>query len=421
MANMLITEKQMKMLSKKLISEALGVPDYVLDAAEILYDKVKEHIQSINDVQEEYEFDGSVDFVLGGKKKVKIDSYNLTVNIEEFDGYEGVLDIMSMGVAGRFEFNRDKYMKENEMLSLLELTITYAVGEGWDPKDLIVVLEKDKEEHIASLAHELKHKYDKQAKQFSLIGDDAEYQATQRKGNFGIKVIDNVFFRYMYYISGIENLVRPTEIASSMKSKNITKSKFMDFLRENRVYNELVEIRKFTFDDFITRLKEEEDRMDALLDHIDEDPSNMTIDEKINRVLEVVYIDLVNNRMEMFVKMTEHHMDTMIKFGAQLGLLPPNLQGRVEELKKTDEIRQKFLNYTIKFKNNPTKFFENEIENFNFVSNKILKKISKLYAMAKDDEQVTESIINWDLHQKLMEKRYGKRKIETEIKDWKIK
>jgi hypothetical protein len=195
----------------------------------------------------------------------------------------------------------------------------------------------------------------------------------------------------------------------------------MDFLRENRVYNELVEIRKFTFDDFITRLKEEEDRMDALLEHIDEDPSNMTIDEKINRVLEVVYIDLVNNRMEMFVKMTEHHMDTMIKFGAQLGLLPPNLQGRVEELKKTDEIRQKFLNYTIKFKNNPTKFFENEIENFNFVSNKILKKISKLYAMAKDDEQVTESIINWDLHQKLMEKRYGKRKIETKIKDWKIK
>jgi hypothetical protein len=416
MANILITEKQMKTLSKKLISEALGVPDYVLDAAEILYDKVKEHIQSIDDAQEEYEFDGYVDFVLGGKKKVEIDSYKLKVNVEEFNGYEGVLDIMSMGVAGRFNFSRDKYMKENEMLSLLELTITYAVGENWDPKDLIVELEKNKEDHISSLAHELKHKYDQQAKQFSLIGDDAEYQATQRKNNFGIKVIDNVFFRYMYYISGIENLVRPTEIASSMKSKNITKSKFMDFLRENRVYNELVEIRKFTFDDFITRLKEEEDRMDALLEHIDEDPSNMTIDEKINRVLEVVYIDLVNNRMEMFVKMTEHHMDTMIKFGAQLGLLPPNLQGRVEELKKTDEIRQKFLNYTIKFKNNPTKFFENEIENFNFVSNKILKKISKLYAMAKDDEQVTESIINWDLHQKLMEKRYGKRKIETKYR-----
>ena len=41
--------------------------------------------------------------------------------------------------------------------------------------------------------------------------------------------------------------------------------------------------------------------------------------------------------------------------------------------------------------------------------------------MAKDDEQVSESILNWDLHQKVMEKKYGKRKIETEIRDWKLK
>jgi hypothetical protein len=49
-------------------------------------------------------------------------------------------------------------------------------------------------------------------------------------------------------------------------------------------------------------------------------------------------------------------------------------------------------------------------------ANKMLKKISKLYAMAKDDTQVTESILNWDLHQKLMEKKRGKRRIDTEIK-----
>jgi hypothetical protein len=37
--------------------------------------------------------------------------------------------------------------------------------------------------------------------------------------------------------------------------------------------------------------------------------------------------------------------------------------------------------------------------------------------MAKDNkESVSESIINWELHQKLMEKKYGKRKIETEFK-----
>ena len=37
--------------------------------------------------------------------------------------------------------------------------------------------------------------------------------------------------------------------------------------------------------------------------------------------------------------------------------------------------------------------------------------------MAKDNkESVSKSIINWELHQKLMEKKYGKKKIETEFK-----
>ena len=173
------------------------------------------------------------------------------------------------------------------------------------------------------------------------------------------------------------------------------------------------EIKNFSFQDFINQLKESEDRLDALLEHVDEDPSDMTMDQKINRVLEVAYIDLVNNRMEMFVKMTEHHMDDMIRFGSQLGMIPSHLQDKVKEIEKTDEIRQKFLNYVMKYKKNPTKFFEDEIENFQYVANKMLKKIGKLYAMAKDDEQVSESILNWDLHQQIMEKKYGKRKIHT--------
>jgi hypothetical protein len=298
----------------------------------------------------------------------------------------------------------------------LELTITFAVGENWEPEGLIRKMEEERDEHVSSLAHEIKHKYDKQSKQFGLMGPDAEYQATQRRGNFGIPAIDRVFYRYMYYIHAIENLVRPTEVAYTMKRKNITKSQFKEFLENNRVYRELVEIKNFTFDDFISQLKEQEERLDKLIEHIDEDPSNMTLDEKINRVLEVAYIDLVNNRMELFMIMTEHAMDDFLKFGSQLGLLPSGTEEKVKQLEKTDEVRQKFLKYVMKYEKNPTKFFENEIENFQYVANKMIKKISKLFAMAKDDEPVSESIINWELHQQLLEKKYGKRKIETEIK-----
>ena len=407
----IITENQLKF-----INEALGVPDNILDAAEMLYDIVERDIKSIDSVEEEYEFDGEIELELGDKHKVMIDSYELKVKIEEIEDQEGVLDIISMGMGGGFGFNRDVYMKETEPSTTLELTITFAVGENWEPEGLIKKMEEDRVEHVASLAHEIKHKYDKQSKQFGLIGPDALYQATQRRGNFGIPVLDRVFFRYMYYIHGIENLVRPVEVASLMKSKNITKSQFREFIENSRVYRELVEIKKFTFEDFINQLKDSEDRLDALLNHIGEDSSSMTIDQKIDRVLEVAYIDLVNNRMEMFVRMTEHHMDNMIKFGAQLGLLPSHLKKDAKKLQKTDEIRQKFLSQTMKYEKNPTKFFKDEIENFQYIANKMLKKISKLYAMAKDDEQVSESILNWDLHQKIMEKKYGKRPIHTEYK-----
>jgi len=412
----IITESQLKF-----INEALGVPDNILDAADMLYDVVEQDIKTINTIQDEYTFDGEINFELGDKKKIKIDSYILTVKIEEIENEEGVLDIVSMGMEGAFGFNRDVYMKENEPSTILELTITFAVGENWKPEGLIKKMEEERDEHVASLSHEIKHKYDKQSKQFGLIGQDAEYQATQIRGTFGIPAIDRVFYRYMYYIHAIENLVRPTEVAYSMRRKNITKSQFKEFLENNRVYKELLEIKNFSFDNFISQLKEQEERLDKLLEHVGEDPSNMTIDEKIKKVLKVAHIDLVNNKMDLFVTMTEHSMDDFLKFGSQLGITPPGFEEKLKGLEKTNEIRQKFFNSAIKYKENPTKFFENEFKNFNFVANKMLKKISKLYAMANDDEQVSESIINWELHQQIMEKKYGKRKIETKYKNWNLK
>jgi len=412
MKNIVITESQLK-----IITEALGVPDNILDAADMLYDVVEQDIKTIDTIQDEYNFDGEINFELGNKKKIKIDSYTLTVKIEEIEDEKGgVLDIISMGMEGGFGFNRDVYMKETEPSTTLELSITFAVGENWEPEGLIQKMEEERDEHVSSLSHEIKHKYDKQSKQFGLMGLDAEYQATQKRGTFGIPAIDSVFYRFMYYIHAIENLVRPTEVAYSMKRKNITKSQFKEFLENNRVYKELLEIKNFSFDDFISQLKEQEERLDALLEHINDDPSNMTIDEKIKRVLEVVHIDLVNNKMDLFVEMTTHSSDDFLRMALDIGLLPPNTKKNIEGLKKTNEIRQKFLNYVIKYQENPTKFFENEFKSFNFVANKMLKKISKLYAMAKDDEQVSESIINWELHQQIMEKKYGKRKIETKYK-----
>jgi hypothetical protein len=78
-------------------------------------------------------FYGNIEFELGDKKNIKIDSYELTVNIEEIEGEEVVLDIVQMGMGGRFGFNREKFMKENEPSTKLELSMTFAVGDNWSP------------------------------------------------------------------------------------------------------------------------------------------------------------------------------------------------------------------------------------------------------------------------------------------------
>jgi hypothetical protein len=58
---------------------------------------------------------------------------------------------------------------------------------------------------------------------------------------------------------------------------------------------------------------------------------------------------------------------------------------------------KKYTNRALKDKNYRT-FFENQEKYLNFTSDKVLRKLAKLYDMAKDD---TSSIVNWDLHHKI--------------------
>ena len=76
----------------------------------------------------------------------------------------------------------------------------------------------------------------------------------------------------------------------------------------------LLEIKNFTFEKFISDLKNQMERVDALLEHIDEDPSQMTENQKIKTVLEVVYISIVNTRLKLFMDMTSRPSDDFLRF-----------------------------------------------------------------------------------------------------------
>jgi hypothetical protein len=411
MKNILITENQLR-----LITEALGVPDTILDAAEKVFDSVAQDIKSIRTKKDEYTFRGNVGVQLGDKKKIDIDDYELTVNIQQPDGYDEEPQITSMGMAQSFYFDRSIMMKRIQQSSTAEIEIDYVVPENWKPSDLYTSLMKSKTKHLASIAHELKHKYDKQAKEFDLIGRDALYTSTSKMGRSRIPAIDLVFMRSLYFVSMTENLVRPVEIASVIKSKNITKSQFKDFLMKTDVYRELQNIKNYTFEDFIGELRNQMDRVDALLGHLNIDGiENMSEDEKIKKVLEVIYATLTNTRLDIFQDMTSNEQDNLMDMFK--GLFGQNIVKNDLQQKRLEQVRNKFYNYAVKYKDNPTKFFEDEFENFNYTANKVLKRLSKLYALAQDDEQpVSESILNWELYQKVKEQKNGVMKFDTEIR-----
>jgi hypothetical protein len=400
----IITEKQ-----HKLIREAAGVPDSILDAAEEFYNIFLEKIRTIDIKEDKYVFRGNVNVEMGGNKKININSYDLIVEIKEFDEYDDEPKIASMGMGQEFEFDREIYMKRVKETTEVNFQITYIVNPNWQPEELYNEFNQDKDDHISSLAHELKHFYDKQSKKIDLIGYDAEYHAVMTSPRFGIPIVDGQFLHYLYYTAIAENLVRPTEIASKIKSKKITKSQFKDFLKQNKTYQTLTKIKNFTYEDLVKGIYENMDRVDELMNIIDEDPDKMTTEEKVDKVLKLVYINLGSKKLDIFNDMISRSSDLsglsgfMIAFGISLD-------------PKVDKIKDQFFKHVTKYQNNPTQYFKDEIKNFHIVADKMIRKIAKLYSLAQDDKPVSESIIDWDLHAKLMKQKYGKIDFENQKK-----
>ena len=414
MAKIIITENQMDLIVKNLLSEAVGVPEGIIESAEELYEIILNLLKGMDDYDTRQTFtEDDLDLTISD---YKIHELELHVEIHEMDDYDGPLVMMSAGVASQFNFDKKILMKVHRLDNSIELSLNFGSNEdNWDSEDIYNYFSKDKIELISVIAHEIKHKFDKQKKETDLIGKDADYQAYSSQGlNFGIPVI-NEFMRYSYFIQHVENLVRPTEMATRMKLTGITKEKFREFFENDKVVKELKEIRDFSYEYLIEKLNEQMDRIDGLLEHAEIPYEDMSEDKKIYVLMELVYINLISAKKDIFDRMTEDSNSKMAGFMKMLGMghmVKDN--GDDEGLQK---VRHKFLSHLARYQNKEKQFFVDECERFNYVATKLIKRLSKIYSLIPDEkEQTNESIINWDLHQKMMEKKYGKRKIETEFR-----
>lgn len=403
----IITESQYN-----LIKEAVGVPENIIEEGKRLFDIVKNQLKKIRSTKSDYTFnDINIDLTISD---IKLTHLNLTVDVEVLDSYDGTEALIaSMGVGNEFDFDEGIMMQVNVETSTIDLSINFIVSETWEPNDLYTSFVEKTTHNTSIMAHELMHRFRRSKKSKGLAGDTADYQAyASGKLNFGIPVI-NEFMLYSYFIQNEENVVRPAEVASRMIQKGITREMFYKFITEDEVFKELKKIQNFSFDYLINSLKEQMDRVDGLLEHAGEEIEDKSEDEKIRMVLELVYINLSNSKMEFFERFILTRQEQMFSqlgpFAQLMGAKPPS-ENKVKLLKK-------YQNHVTKYANREIDFFKDECERFNYVATKLMKRISKVYSLIPEEkEQTNESILDWDLHQKLMEKRYGKRPIETSYK-----
>ncbi len=402
------------------ISERLGVPDNIIEVSEDLYEKILKELsnENLKYQTKEKEFNFLFNFFDLDYKisDYNIESISLVIQVLVYEQLqEDALVSMSFRLAPKIDYNKKtmypNYDAHRENLELVDLGMRFAFYENSDnPKERLKELFLNKKTQvISSISHELKHAFDKFKNRGQSISSIAYYNVVQQL-RFNISEIDEFLYN-SYYIHFVENLVRPTEIATEIKLGNVDKKEFIDFLKNNETYNRLLKIKNFSFSEMKQNLIKKSNEIRKSLLSVGESENN-------NK-----YINTINSFNDE--ELAEEVIKLLFKNMASLGkkvvtdMLVENMMeefGFITDFSKINYI-ESYVNKYKKYGKNYDKFFEDEEKRFKFTANRILKKIHKLYDMAKDSDEKTNK-----LHKKITNKESFRLSEEqkSSIHDWEL-
>jgi hypothetical protein len=367
--------------TKEVLLEALGVPEGILKSAESMYKQLLKYISDEGDIDAD---DENYYIRLDGPFKIneyKIKSINLRLTLIITDSVD-TITLASMGFSSKVKLDDTTLtLIDNNDRKNLEMSINIVTPNEITFSELYQFFKDKQKETISSFAHELKHSYDSIKRPSESIKNRSQYVAYTSIG-FGIEPIDRFIFS-LYYTTIIESLVRPTEVMSLLKQNKVKRKNFIDFLLNNETYKTLKKINDFSLDKLLMELSQEMPAINKVLKNFKELGKYKTNEEKIDRILYLTYINLSNEMGGSFQSaLASNPFEGFFGYADQRKNLMFN----------------DFVKEITKFNDNPRGFFEYQEKKFKFVSSKIMRKLSKLYAMLPEDKK---SIKNWDLHQKI--------------------
>lgn len=356
----------MRDIIKKVLREALGVPEGIVSASRKLYDEFTSYFfNAITQGVNEYDFYVTPNnpMNIGG---LVIDEVNFVVTIHENKRADEV-DVVSMGVGGKVEVENDPkpIMKVKDKGGVVLFQMDIVVPEDWKESDVIDYFNKNRPKIISSFTHEMKHEFDDFKKPFMSVKDRLDYEMAKEMMQ-GVNSLRKFAF-LMYFTHRIENLVRPSELASLIDTEQITKKEFVDFVKNNNTYKMLDDARNLSLESMKSEMLGEVGRIKKLFDNNDIDYDGMSDEEIVDEMLDIFYITMSNQKMNRFLDiMSDNIFERLIGFSGS-------------KLKNVE----KYQNYVSKFESNPKEFYNYEFGKMKNVSDKMIRKLYKLYDLAK--------------------------------------
>lgn len=365
----LITEKQLKRIKGEM-EEALGVPEGILDAGEEIYDLILQELNEFNGDIDDLNKDGfeiDKDFTIGGhdfnKVKVKFD-------IEEHPEAKNV-DMAGMSSENESELDDTLVLRSVRDPQKVIIGFKFYIEPGKGVEEITNYLKKHRNEDIPSLSHELKHAFRDVKQKGDTLSSRASYMTNQfLRDSFGFIPEMREFAFNSYFIHAVENVVRPTEIASEMRMNNVSRKEFLKFFLNTEIVKRLKDIQNFSYDRLKEQLLSEKniDSIKKLFDAINDDYEGKTDEQIVARFLRLYLVNATNKKNDLVNQFLTSSFAEMM-FG---------LQG------DKDKFFRKYVAQTTKFGDDYDAYFRNEEQYFHRVATMMIKKLAKLYAMAKN-------------------------------------
>lgn len=381
------------------INERLGVPNGINDEAKRIYQILLKELDSIQ-----------IPDFKGGDNIIQLFNFDLKfadlemkdipflILIEYFPGVDAKPELVSAAYGSTSTpFHRNKTIRLQSEFERAHFHLKIACGETLTKEDISDAI--NKKVTTSMMAHELMHLYDHFKKGSSGIKSTVQYASYQSVHLPGS--LSRLLF-LLYFTSDIENTVRPTEVYQSILDSGISKEGFLKFLEESDVIRLLKEAKNFSLDDFKKKLESDEEVIKLVKEATSTgyDSIGSVSDDALN----LLFINLVNQSFKITDEIIRLYLNKSQKEN------PLNRIRQLFGLDSPDESTQiaqenfdRIVKGYIKYQRHPQKYFEVIEKKLNFVGDKMIKKLAKLYDMTPDTK-TQESIVNWDLHQEILKK-----------------